>query len=71
MFFRGQIQDGRLAAILVAKKPNVEHVLNHISDMHGQILFKLGRSAAHDDIHMPLTLFCDLIKDGRLVDWPF
>ena len=54
------------------KKPDVEHILNHFSDMHVPILFNLGTSTVHDGIHVPLTLFCDLIKDGRLVDWwPF
>ena len=44
----------------------LKHVPNHLSDMHGLILFKLGTSTVHDGIHVALTLFCDLIKDGRL-----
>ena len=64
IFFRDHIQDGRLMAILLLKC-----VPNHFSDMHGPILFKLGTSTAHDGIHIHLTLFCDLIKDGWLVDW--
>ena len=67
MFFHDQVQNGRLAAILLLKC-----VPNHFSDMQGLILFKLGRSAVHDGVHVHLPLFCDLIKDGRLVDWwPF
>ena len=47
-------------------------VLNHFSDMHGPIWFKLGTSTVHDGIHMHLILSCDLIKDGGVVDWwPF
>ena len=63
-FFQDEIQDGRLVAILFLKC-----VPNHLSDMHGPILFKLSTSAAHDGLHEHLTLFCDMIKDGRLVDW--
>ena len=59
LFFRDQIQDGRLAAIFLLKC-----VPNHFSDMHDPILLKLGASTVHDAIHMQLTLFCDLIKDG-------
>uniref|UniRef100_A0A8C4X054 Uncharacterized protein n=1 Tax=Eptatretus burgeri TaxID=7764 RepID=A0A8C4X054_EPTBU len=39
--FRDQIQDGRLAAILLLKR-----VHNHFSNIHGSILFKLGQSTA-------------------------
>ena len=59
IFFRHQIQDGRLAAILLVKP-----VTNHFSDMHGPIGFKLGTSTGHDGKHLQLPLFCDLIKDG-------
>ena len=49
----------------------VEHALNHFSDKHLP-MFKLGTSTVHDGIRVPLILFCDLIKDGQLVDWqPF
>ena len=66
-FFRDHIQDGRLAAISLLK-----YVPNHFSDTHGLNLLKLGTSTAHDGIYVHLTLFCDLIKGGRLVDWwPF
>ena len=65
--FGDQIQDGRLAAISFLKC-----VPNHLSETHGLILFKLGTRTANDGIHMHLTLFCDLIKYGQLVDWrPF
>ena len=63
-FFRYNIQDCQLAAILLLKC-----VPNHFSDIHRLILFKLGASTAHDGIHVHLTLFSNLIKDGRLVDW--
>ena len=44
ILFHDAIKDGRLAAILVVKKkPDVEHVLNHFSDMHLPMLFKLGK----------------------------
>ena len=67
VYFGDQIQDGRLAAILLLKS-----VPNHFSDMHCPIFFKLGTSTACYGIHMDLTSFCDLFKDGRLVDWrPF
>ena len=66
-YFQDQIQDGRLVAILLLKC-----LPNHFSDMHDPILFELGTSTVHDGKHVPLTLFCDLLKDGRLVDWrPF
>ena len=44
-------------------------VPNHFSDLHGPILFKLGTSTVHDGIHVPFTLFCNLIRwpTGRLV----
>ena len=38
ILLRHQIQDGRLVAILLLKC-----VPNHFSDMHGPILFKLGK----------------------------
>ena len=43
---------GRLAAILVVKKkiPVIKHVLNHFSDMHSLILFKLGTQLRNDDL---------------------
>ena len=67
IFFQDQIQDGRMVAILLLKR-----VPNHFSDMHGPILFKLGTSTVHDGIQVHFILFCDLIKDGRLLDWwPF
>ena len=45
---------------------------NPFSDMHGPILFKLSISTAHNGVHVLLTLFCDLSKDGQLEDWwPF
>ena len=66
-FFPEQIQDGRLVAILLLKC-----VPNHFSDMQGPILFKISTSTVDDGVHVPLTLFCNLIKDGRLVLWrPF
>ena len=46
--FRHQFQDGRLPAILVVKKPNLEHVLNYFSDMHLWMLFKLGTWKMND-----------------------
>ena len=65
IFFRHQIQDGRLAAILVGnKKTRVEHVLNHFSDMHLPILFKLGTQIINNGLHMHVILFRDQIKDG-------
>ena len=67
ILFRDQIQDGRLAVILLLKR-----VPKHFSDMHGPILLKRGTNIVHDGIHKHMTLFRDLIKDGRLVDWrPF
>ena len=64
---RGERGELALVAILFIKC-----VTNHFSDMHGPILFKLGTSTANDGIHMHITLFCDLIKDGRMVGWrPF
>ena len=59
IFFRDQIQDGRLLAILLLKC-----VPNHFSDMRGPILFKLGTDTVHAGIHVKLTLFCNVIKDG-------
>ena len=53
----------RLVAILFLK-----YVPNHFSDMDFLILFKLGTSTVHDGFHVHITLFCDLIKDGPLVD---
>ena len=51
---------------------SVKCVPNHFSAMHGLILFKLGTSTVPDGIYVHLTLFCEMIKDGRLVDWqPF
>ena len=42
----------RLVAILVVKKtPDVEHVLNHLSDMHLPMLFKLGTQIMNDGLH--------------------
>ena len=61
VFFWYHIQDGWLVTILLVKC-----VPNHFSEMHSPILFKLDTSTVHDGIHMLLTLFCDLIKDGRL-----
>ena len=59
IFFQDQIQDGRLAAILLPK-----HVPNHFSDLHGEILFKHGTSTVNDGILLHITLFYDLIKHG-------
>ena len=58
-FFRNQIEDSRLVAILFLKCVPI-----HFSDMQGPILFKLGTNTADDGTNMPLALFCDLIKDG-------
>ena len=55
------MQGGRLVAILLLKC-----VPNHFADMHGPILFKLATSTVQDGIYVNLTLFCDVIKDGRL-----
>ena len=67
IFFQDQIQHGRLATILLLKC-----VPNNFSDRHSPISFNLGTSTVYDGIHVHLTLFCDLMKDGRLVDWlPF
>ena len=63
IYFRDQIQDGRLVAPLLLKRAH-----NHFSDTHSPILFKLATSTAHCGIYVHLTSFCDLIKDGRLVD---
>ena len=63
ILFRDQMQDGRLASILLLKR-----VSNHFSEMHCSILFKLGKSTVRNDIHLHQTLFCDLIKDCQLVD---
>ena len=60
IYFWDQIRDDWLAAIFWLKC-----VPNYFSDMHGLILFKLGTSTVHDGIHMPLTLFSEVIKDGR------
>ena len=65
--FRDQIQDGRLAAILVVKNAGVEHVLNHFSDTHVPMLFKLSRQIRNDGLHMHVILFRDQIQDVRLV----
>ena len=35
--------------------------------MYALILFSLGKITVHDGVHMDITLFCDLIKDGRQV----
>ena len=59
IFFRDQVQHDQLVAILLLK-----YVPNHFSDMYGLFLFKLRKSTVHHGIHMHLTLFCDLIKDG-------
>ena len=59
ILFRDQIQDGRLAAILL-----LTCVPNHLLHMHRPILFKLGTSTVQDGLHVKITLFCDLIKDG-------
>ena len=61
IYFRDQIQDGRLVAILLLKC-----VPNHCSDLHGLILLKLATSTVHDGIHVLLNIFSDLIKDGQL-----
>ena len=45
-----------------------KRVANLFLVMHGPILFKRGISRVHDSIHLHLTLFWDLIKDGQLVD---
>ena len=58
---RDQVQGGRTATILLLKR-----VPNHLSDIHGLILFKLGTQIMNDGIYAHLTLFCDLIIDGRL-----
>ncbi len=49
------------------KKPDIEHVLNHFSDMHLLILLKLCTQIRNDGLHMHIILFRDQIKDGRLV----
>ena len=60
ILFRDQIQDGRLPAILVVKKSDVEHVLNHFSDMQLRMLFKLGTQIRNDGLHM-LVIFFNMI----------
>ncbi len=54
------------AAILVEKNPDVEHVLNHFSDMHLPILFKFVAQIMNYGLHMLVILFQDQIQDGRL-----
>ena len=61
ILFHDLIKDGRLAAILVVKKPtHVEHVLNHFSDMHLLILFKLGKQTMNDGLHMRNNFFFEI-----------
>ena len=67
ILFRDQIQDDRLPAILVEKKPGVEHFLNHLSDMHLPILLKLGTQIRNDGLHKPDIFVLDQILDGWLV----
>ena len=56
-----------LAAIFVVKKkPGVEHVLNHFSDMHLTILFKLGTQITNDGLHKHVIFFRDQVQDGWL-----
>ena len=69
IFFRHQIQYGRLAAILVVKKPNVKNVLNHISDKQLPMLFKLGTQITNDSSHMHVIYF--EIRSKIANRWPF
>ena len=70
-FFENQIQDGRLAANLVVKKPDVEHVLNHLLDMHVPMLFKLGTQIKNDGLHKSLIFFFHKIR-SKMANWqPF
>ena len=67
ILFQDRIKDGRLVAILVLKKLDVEHVLNHFSDIHLP-MFKLGTQITNDGLHKHVTLFFrDQIQDGWLV----
>ena len=66
-FFRDQIQDGQLVAILIVKKtkPGIKHVLNHFSDMHLPMLLKVGRHKTIDGLHMYARhFFGDQIQNG-------
>ena len=47
------------------KKTDVEHVLNHLSDMHLPMLFKFGTQIMNDGLHMHVSFF--LKSDPR---WP-
>ena len=61
------IKDGRLEAILGVKKPDVEHVLNHFSDMHLPMLFNLGTQISSDGLHTVCTSFVFQIRSNMAV----
>ena len=42
------------------KNPDVEHVLNHFSDMHLSMLFKLGRQITNDGLQMDVIFFSEI-----------
>ena len=54
---------GTLAAILVVEKPCVEHILNHFSDVHLPILFKIGKDNEYG-LHKHAIWFQDQMQDG-------
>ena len=70
-FFRHQIQDGRLVAILVVKKTwcrtRPQRFLGYACPWHTFNLFKLGTYLMNDGLHMHVIFLQDQIKDGRLV----
>ena len=68
IFVHDAVKEGRLAAILIVENPHVEHVLNHLSDMHLPILFKFGTQIMNDGLHKHVIfiLFRDQFQDGRL-----
>ena len=52
------------------KNPDVEHVLNHFSDMHLPMLFKLGTQITNDGLHMHIIFFFDI--KSNMAGWqPF
>ena len=59
ILFRDAIKYCLPVAILVVKKqqPGVKHVLNHFSDMHLPILFKLGKPIKNDGLHKHVIFF--------------
>ena len=63
-FFGDQIKDGRLEAILVVKKPDVEHVFNHFLNKHLLMLFKLGAQIMNYGLHTLVIFLRDQIQYG-------